>query len=112
MFPPEPLNRKKSTRDLWGESETDNISENDWEKKHEFRYEDLYQVFIEYKQCFGVLKPIPLNTFRDCISKRQKPEVGRRSREGGSKIRYYTFGNNPQQVIEYLKQNGLYNENL
>ena len=85
---------------------------NTQEDKHEFRYEDLYQVFIEYKQCFGVLKPIPLNTFRDCISKRLKPEVGRRTREGGSKIRYYTFGNNPQQVIEYLKQNGLYNENL
>ena len=86
--------------------------QNKWENKHEFRYEDLYQEFIEYKQRVGALKPITLAIFRDCISKRLKPEVGRRTREGGSKIRYYTFGNNPQQVIEYLKQNGLYNENL
>ena len=32
-FPPEPFMRKKSNRDLWGDSETDNISETDWEKK-------------------------------------------------------------------------------
>ena len=69
-------------------------------------FSNISNVLVYFK------KPIPLNTFRDCISKRLKPEVGRRTREGGSKIRYYTFGNNPQQVIEYLKQNGLYNENL
>ena len=85
---------------------------NTWEYKHEDMKTQKYQVFIEYKQYFGVLKPIPLNTFRDCISKKMKPEVGCGTREGGSKRRYYTFGNNPQQVIEYLKQNGLYNENL
>ena len=32
-FNPQPLNRKMSKRDLWGDSETDNISETDWEKK-------------------------------------------------------------------------------
>ena len=74
-------------------------SNSTWEYKHEFRYEDLYQVFFEYKQCSGVLKPIPLHTFRESISKKMKPEVGCGTREGGSKRRYYTFGNNPQQVI-------------
>ena len=72
----------------------------------------MYQEFIEYKQRVGALKPITLATFRDCISKRLKPEVGRRTKEGGSKIRYYTFGDDPQHVIDILKGNGLYNENL
>ena len=43
--------------------------ENKWENKHEFRYEDLYQEFVEYKQHVGALKHIPLTTFRDCIAK-------------------------------------------
>ena len=86
--------------------------QNEWENKHKFRYEDLYQEFIEYKQRVGALKPITLATFRDCISKRLKPEVGRRTKEGGSKIRYYTFGDDPQHVIDKLRGNRLYNENL
>ena len=77
--------------------------QNQWEYKKEFRYEDLCQDFVEYKHSFGALKLIPLTTFRDCISKRLKPEVGRRRREGGSKIRYYPFGDDPQQVIDKLK---------
>ena len=43
--------------------------ENDWSKKHEFRYENLYREFVEYQQCNGTLKAIPLNTFCDCLSK-------------------------------------------
>ena len=60
----------------------------------------------------GITKHISLNTFRDCISKKLKPEVSRRTREDGFKIRYYTFGNDPQDVIECLKKSGLYNEDL
>ena len=85
---------------------------NTWEYKHEFRYETLYQVFVEYQHRMGITKHISINTFRDCISKRLKPEVSRRTREDGFKIRYYTFGNDPQDVIECLKKSGLYNEDL
>ena len=32
---------------------------NTWEYKHEFRYETLHQVFVEYQKRIGVTKPIP-----------------------------------------------------
>ena len=47
---------------------TGHPAHNTSEYKHEFRYENLYQVFVDYQQRIGVTKPIPLNTFRDCIS--------------------------------------------
>ena len=85
-------------------------SENDWEKKHEFRYEILYGIFVEYQQRNGATKVIPLNTFRDCLSKRLNIQIHRRDRSNGRNIRYYTFGNNPDDIINILKEKGLYNE--
>ena len=49
-------------------------------------------MFVEYQQRIGVTKPIPLNTFRDCISKRFKFEIYRRDRKGGIDKKYYTLG--------------------
>ena len=55
-----------------------------------------------------------MNTFRDCTSKRLKPLVEYATRERGGKIRCMpnTFGNDPHQVIGYLKQRGLCITNL
>ena len=40
------------------EHETCNPAHNNWEYKHEFRYDTLYQVFVEYQKRIGVTKPI------------------------------------------------------
>ena len=84
---------------------------NTWEYKHEFRYEDLYQVFIEYQRRIGVTKSIPLNTFRDCISKRFKFDIYHRDRKCGIDKKYYTLGDSPEHVLCMLKEKGLYNKN-
>ena len=36
--------------------------------------------------------------------------MSRRDRSNGKNGRYYTFGNNPDDVIDMLKQKSLYNE--
>ena len=67
--------------------------------------------FFEYQQRIGVTKSIPLNTFRDCISKRFKFEIHRRDRKGGIDKKYYTLGDSPEHVLCMLKEKGLYNVN-
>ena len=92
------------------EHETCNPAHNNWEYKHEFRYDTLYQVFVEYQRRIGVTKPISLNTFRDCISKRFKFEIYRRDRTGGIDKKYFTLGDSAEHVLNIFKEKGLYTE--
>ena len=92
------------------EHETCNPAHNNWEHKHEFRYDALYQVFVEYQKCIGVTKLIPLNTFRDCISKHFKFEVYRRDRTRGIDKKYFTLGDSAEHVLNIFKEKGLYTE--
>ena len=81
---------------------------NDWKSKHEFKYEDLYQLFALYQQRNGVTTPVPFNAFRDCVSKRLNIKVSRIDRKGGKYVRYYSFGENSDNVINLLKEKSLY----
>ena len=73
--------------------------------------DNIFTVLLISEQLkIGATKPIPLNTFRDCLSKRLNIQLSRRDRSNGKNVRYYTFGNNPDDVIDMLKQKSLYNE--
>ena len=45
------------------------LEDDQWKKKHEFRYEDLYKIFTHDQQLKAVTNILPFNSFRDCVSK-------------------------------------------
>ena len=79
-----------------------------WETKHEFKYEDLFNIFTEFVQEKGLRDFVSFNLFRDIISKELNIKLFRRVRSNGKRSRYYTLGTSADDVINFLKQKGLY----
>ena len=79
-----------------------------WETKHEFKYKDLYNIFTEFLHEKGLRDIVTFNSFRDFISKDLNIKLFRRDRSNRKDIKYYTLGASADDVINFLKQKGLY----